>query len=385
MKIIDIMDEQKIIPSRLKMARISRGYSLGDLESLIGISKQFLSQCELGTANPSGGVIGKLVDVLDYPLNFFLKPILKEDTASATYFRSRKATPKKLKDAAEEKVFIFEEIKRYFEEYVNYPRQNLPIIPDELLKENYEIKDIEKIADYVRNYWNLGTGPIENVVSILQENGIIISKIKVKNDKIDAFSKWLNGCPYIFLSVDKNCAVRSRFDISHELCHLLLHQHLTQDEINNKKILDKIEKEADMFAGAFLLPAETFTREMFSSSLDNLIMLKRRWKVSIACMIKRCADLDILTENQILYLKKQMTYKCYWKKEPLDDVIECEIPYLFKQIIDLLLEKDFINVNKIINDICLNSNEIEEYCYLNKGKLNKNDNIISIKEWINKG
>lgn len=57
---------------------------------------------------------------------------------------------------------------------------------------------------------------------------------------------------------------------------------------------------------------------------------------------------------------------------------------LFKQIIDLLLEKDFININKIINDICLSSNEIEEYCYLNKGKLNKNDNIISIKEWINK-
>ena len=79
-----IMDEQKIIPSRLKMARISRGYSLGDLESLIGISKQFLSQCEWGTANPSGSVISKLVDVLDYPLNFFLKPIINEETASAT-------------------------------------------------------------------------------------------------------------------------------------------------------------------------------------------------------------------------------------------------------------------------------------------------------------
>ncbi len=41
------VEEPKIIPSRLKMARISRGFSLADLENLIGVSKQFLSQCEL--------------------------------------------------------------------------------------------------------------------------------------------------------------------------------------------------------------------------------------------------------------------------------------------------------------------------------------------------
>ncbi len=41
---------------------------------------------------------------------------------------------------------------------------------------------------------------------------------------------------------------------------MLLHQYITQDDINDKKILDKIEKEADMFAGAFLLPAKSFSK-----------------------------------------------------------------------------------------------------------------------------
>ena len=64
------VEEPKIIPSRLKMARISRGFSLADLENLIGVSKQFLSQCELGTVNPSGAVIRKITEVLNYPISF---------------------------------------------------------------------------------------------------------------------------------------------------------------------------------------------------------------------------------------------------------------------------------------------------------------------------
>ena len=106
---------------------------------------------------------------------------------SATYFRSRKTTPKKLKEAANEKVELFSEIKDFFEEYVNYPELNLP--NDIELKDEYTLEDIEKIAINVREYWKLGMEPIDNLVSVLQENGIIISKIKVGNNKIDAFSK----------------------------------------------------------------------------------------------------------------------------------------------------------------------------------------------------
>lgn len=383
MNINEKYENNDIIPARIKKARISRGLSLADLERLLGVSKQYISQCELGTANATG-IIYKLTEVLNYPLSFFMKPISVEESASATYFRSRKATTKKMKDASKEKVIIFDEVKRYFGEYVNYPKLNLPKIPNELLKDDYDIKDIEKITMYVREYWGLSNAPIGNFISILQENGIVISRLKVGNNKIDAFSKWLNGTPYIFLSIDKNCSVRSRFDMAHELCHILLHQYITEDEIENKQKLDKIEKEADAFAGAFLLPSETFSREVFSSSLDNFLMLKKRWKVSISCMIKRCSDLNILSENQITYIKKQMTYKNYWRSEPLDDIIPCEEPYLFNQIINLLLENNYITIEKMMDDIGLDPNEIEDYCYLKKGMLmrvNKNNNIISIKDW----
>lgn len=373
---------ENINPARLKKARISRGYSLADLADRIGVTKQYISQCELGITNASS-IIYKLSDALNYPISFFCKYTKGIETESATYFRSRKTTPKKLKEAANEKVELFSEIKEFFENYVNYPELNLPNNIE--LKDEYTTEDLENIAINVREYWKLGMGPIDDLISVLQENGIIISKMKVGNDKIDAFSKWVNSTPYVFLSIDKDSAVRSRFDIAHELCHILLHQFVLKEDIESKEKLNRIEKEADIFAGAFLLPAETFGREVFSSSLENLIRLKKRWKVSISCMINRCAGLGLFSDNQVTYLKKQMTYKKYWRKEPLDDTIKCEVPYLYKQIVKLLLENSVISKYDIVEKIAMNGSEIEEYCYLDEGMLSSqnrfNNKIISIKDF----
>ena len=111
--------------------------------------------------------------------------------------------------------------------------------------------------------------------------------------------------------------------------------------------------------------------------------LKERWKVSISCMINRCLNLGLFTDNQVAYLKKQMTYKNYWRREPLDDTIQCEIPYLYKQILELLLENEILSKYDIVNGIAMNPEEIEEYCYLKDGTLseNRSGKIISMKDF----
>lgn len=79
-----------------------------------------------------------------------------------------------------------------------------------------------------------------------------------------------------------------------------------------------------------------------------------------------------------------MSGKNFWRKEPLDDIIEIETPYLYKQIIDIIQENNIITNEQIIDDIALNPSEIEEYCYLKKGQLNTNiinNKIVSIKKY----
>lgn len=377
---------QKLIPARIRQARISRGLSLSDLADMVEVSKQAVSQYELGTSDPSDAVLLRITDILKYPVSFFHKPFPSSQnyySSSVTFFRSRKTTNAKLKDAAEEKLKLFYEIDDCFRNYVNFPDTDIPKIDLGDAVDEISEYDIENLAIKLREHWGLGTGPIPNLMSIIQQKGFMVSRIFLGNKKIDAFSKWFNNVPYIFLGSDKQSAVRSRFDISHELGHLLMHTHLTEKDLDIKMKNDSTEGEADRFAAALLLPADSFGREVNSSSINHFIMLKKKWKASISCMIKRCSDLNLLTENQITYLKNQMTKNCYWRSEPLDDTLELERPYAHKQAVNLLIENNILSAGDIVEAISCYPEEIENYCFLEKGTLTPKipNNLITLKEW----
>ncbi|WP_302382297.1 helix-turn-helix domain-containing protein [Anaerotignum lactatifermentans] len=377
--------EKKLIPYRIRQARTSRRMSISDLSEMLEVSKQLVSQYETGKTSPSMGKLNEISKILKYPVSFFYKPIPKNESASSVvFFRSNKTAKVKSKNAAKEKMEIFCEIVSYLENYVNLPETNLP-------KMEYENEDlmplsVEEIENYamgLRKAWGLGVGPIDNLMVEVQKNGIHVSKISLKLEKIDAFSVWMNNKPYIFLNDDKNTNARIRFDIAHELGHLLMHaDYYTNEDFEKSPIKEKLELEANMFAGAFLMPRQTFEKDVFSSSIDHFIQLKYKWKASIASMIYRCEALGILSNNQIKYLKDQMTKRSYWRREPLDNEMPVEKPFMCKQAIQLLLENNILTPGQISEDIGCYPEEIEEYCYLPKGTLRvkaNTSNVISLK------
>lgn len=377
--------EKKLIPYRIRQARTSRRMSISDLSEMLEVSKQLVSQYETGKTSPSMGKLNEISKILKYPVSFFYKPIHKNDSASSiVFFRSNKTAKVKSKNAAKEKMEIFCEIVSYLENYVNLPETNLP-------KMEYENEDlmplsVEEIENYamgLRKAWGLGVGPIDNLMVEVQKNGIHVSKISLNLEKIDAFSVWMNNKSYIFLNDDKNTNARIRFDIAHELGHLLMHaDYYTNEDFEKSPIKQKLELEANMFAGAFLMPRQTFEKDVFSSSIDHFIQLKCKWKASIGSMIYRCEELGILSENQIKYLKDQMKKRSYWRREPLDNEMPVEKPFMCKQAIQLLLDNNILTPGQISEDIGCYPEEIEEYCYLPKGTLRvkaNTSNVISLK------
>lgn len=378
-------DERKVIPYRIKQARVSRGLSMVELSELVSVSKQAISQYEMGKNAPSKAILNSISMVLRYPISFFYKPVpVNENASSAVFFRSRKTARVKALSAAREKIEIFREINDYLEQYVDFPILNLPKITYE--DEGINPIDNEQIEQYaliLREYWGLGKGPIDNLISIVQKNGIMVSKMQLRLNKLDAFSVWFDNKPFIFLSSDKDTNVRIRFDIAHELGHLLMHaDYYSEEDLKNSAIHEKLENEADRFAGAFLLPKESFSKDVFSTSIDHFIQMKAKWMVSIGCMIYRCDTLGILSSNQIKYLKDQMTTRVYWRKEPLDREMPVEKPFAHKQAILLLLENGIITPGQLVEEIGCSAEEIEQYCYLDKGTLTtKSDSkIIALKE-----
>ena len=378
-------NEKKVIPYRIKQARVSRGLSITELAELVEVCKQAISQYELGKNEPSKFILNRISNTLNYPISFFYKPLPVSDNASSiVFFRSGKTAKVKALNAAREKIAIFREINNYLSQYVDFPEVRMPKIDyvDGGL-EPLENELIEQYANTLRAYWNLGSGPIENLISVAQKNGVLISKMLLRMNKLDAFSVWFDNQPFIFLSSDKDTNARVRFDVAHELGHLLMHaEYYTEDDMKNKAIKDKLEDEANRFAGALLLPKTTFSKDVFSSSIDHFVQLKAKWKASISCMITRSESLGLLSNNQIKYLKDQMTIRAYWRREPLDNEMPIEKPFAQKQAILLLLENAFVTPLQLIEDIGCSGRELEEYCFLDKGMLEErpNDsNVIRLK------
>ena len=101
-----------------------------------------------------------------------------------------------------------------------FPRSHVRLpavsIPSLLVDPEDGDQAAEAAAQEVRRAWELGSGPIDNVVRLLEAKGVVLVRPRFGTGDVDAFSTWAGG-PLIVLASDKLDAGRSRFDAAHEL------------------------------------------------------------------------------------------------------------------------------------------------------------------------
>jgi Zn-dependent peptidase ImmA (M78 family) len=123
--------------------------------------------------------------------------------------------------------------------------------------------------------------------------------------------------------------------------------------------LPRLERQANRFASAFLLPRTTFPSEIISTSITYFEFLKERWGVAIAAMVYRCKDLGILNDSQVKYLWRQMNTQGIRKKEPLDDRFQQTEPTVLRSSLEMLTEHGVQSKEDIRRKINLNPEDIE--------------------------
>ncbi|HEY0827547.1 MAG TPA: XRE family transcriptional regulator [Bacilli bacterium] len=363
------------IPERLREARMARGISVTELSDEIGVTKQAISQYELGHSVPSGEVFMKIINKLNFPTQFFFRPIHSNSPRGAIFFRSLKSTAQKSRDMQASRLDMQEGIFNFFQLQLDFPKINLPNL-EGISLDNLQIEDIEDITLNLRKLWGLGLGPINNITHLLEKHGFIISKIKFNDSNVDAYSQWRGDRPFIIIGSDKLAAGRYRFNAMHEVGHLTIHKWIEPIDLLTR--MNQIESEAHRFASSFLLPRETFGQEVMSTSLNHFVELKRRWNVSIQAMIKRCEDLSILSDYQVLYLRKQISARRMNKSEPLDDQIVSEEPLALKQAATMLIEHGVESPASILDSLSLPQEEIESLCNLPPGTLSPEGKIFTL-------
>lgn len=350
--------DNNFVPNRLTTARKSTGLNLSELAEKVGISRQSVSKYESGMSQPTNQTVLKISDVTGFSVKYFYK---KESVGepTVTFFRSQASTAKKARMKQIARISELGEIIDVIESKLNLPENNLM---DSEFNDFSDItfEKIEKAAITLREKWEVSEGPIYNLVNLAEANGVIVANSDLPISKLDAASSYINGHPIILLSDLGGSAVRRRLNVAHELGHLVMHGFI--DDVFSLSTQDYklMEKQANKFAGAFLLPANNFTDDVVSISMEYLVRLKKKWKVSVSAMVVRLKDLEYITDDQALYLNKKISWNHWRQNEPLDYSIEVEMPELFKKSLNVLEHSDIMSKSDVKDQLLLPSEFLEK-------------------------
>jgi transcriptional regulator with XRE-family HTH domain len=295
---------------RLKALRTARGMTLEELSAAMGgvVTKQALSKYERGTSSPTPRVLVALAKALDVKA-IELATESKADVRILA-FRKRSSFSKSAQQALESQVILNLERRTELQELVG--QRCLGDVPLRAYPVD-DLGDVESAAERLRDGWELGRDPLEQMVDVLEEHCFHVVGVDAPEqfDGMSAVAE-IGHQPVAVALVARNgvCRERQRLSLGHELGHLVLAPNETVDE----------EKAAFLFGSAFLAPRETLLREVGRRRTDitseELFILKQRFGMSLAALVYRLHDLGVISDRYCRQWWRYITQMGWRKKEP---------------------------------------------------------------------
>ncbi|WBU37357.1 helix-turn-helix domain-containing protein [Homoserinibacter sp. YIM 151385] len=185
-----------------------------------------------------------------------------------------------------------------------------------------------EVARELRYRWNVPSGPIANLIGLVESAGVVVVFRSFGTTGQDAVSTWPQDSqrpPMMLVNADLS-ADRLRFTVAHELGHLAMHA----------LPVDSQEAEANIFAGEFLAPAGEIREKLeglTTSDFRRLMALKTQWGMSMAALIRRAHDLETISDRQYREFQVRLG-KLGWRTSEPGDVAR-ENPSVVDKIIAL--------------------------------------------------
>ena len=289
-------------PRRLSLARMRRRLTARALSEITGLAADTISRLEKGSNPPDDSTVDKLVGALGFPKEFFSDRDPEDIDTGAVSFRSFSKMSAKERDAAISAGCLGLQLGAWVEGRFRLPTPNL-------IDLSYET-DPEVAASSLRQYWSMGERPISNLLALLETQGVRVFSLSENTASVNAFSFWRDERPFIFLNNFKT-AESSIFDAAHELGHLVMHKH------GDPKGIRSVEREANSFASAFLMPAKDVrSRVRRPITIERVLAAKPRWRVSAMAMAHRLNELGLLSEWQYKSICIELGKRGYRRGEP---------------------------------------------------------------------
>lgn len=329
-----------VFAERFKSARLRKGYSLQDLAEALNhvVSRQALHRYEKGEVLPDAEKINALSLALDVKPDYFFRTT--QVVMGDVEFR------KLSKMSQKEAISIQEKTKEYLSRYLELEEIiGLSKAFENPLKSLSTISSytqVNQAAELLRNYWNLGYGPLFNVVELLEDQHIKVIKLAVDDD-FDGLQTMVNGnIPVVAYNANKtNKPDRIRLTLLHELAHLLL--NFGDIPLKQKEAL------CYQFAGALLLPEKTIKAELGEHrnklSVHELGAIKKQYGISMQAVVLRARDCGIINAHyakQFFFWINQMN----WRAEEPVEYQGAETSNRFEQLLFRALAEEQISMSK---------------------------------------
>lgn len=268
-------------PIRLILARQRRGLTKKALADRAGLSSKIVSLYESGMSVPASDSLKTVADVLGFPVAFFAGADINAPGDDNASFRSFSRMTAAQRDAALAAGGIAFLLSDWIDQHFQLPTVSVPDLSG---------VEPEVAAALLRAEWGLGSGPIKNMIHVMEYRGIRVFSLAEETKQVNAFSCWREGTtPFVFLNTQKS-AEASRFDAAHELGHLILHRH----GANKGK---EVENEANAFASAFLMPKDSILAHSWQCrTIPEILRGKKLWNVSAMAFTYRLHKVGVLTE-----------------------------------------------------------------------------------------
>jgi Zn-dependent peptidase ImmA (M78 family)/transcriptional regulator with XRE-family HTH domain len=344
----------QILAKNVRRLRTSKGFSQSGLAESAGLSLPAIKNLELTKSEPRIRTLQAIAKALEVKLQDLFLPVRE---LQSVRFRSSKRM--------QNRENILAEVARWLDDF-NYLENTLnQQVPFKLggIREKCSIKNIVEAASICRK--NLGLKdiePIYNICGLLENAGVRMRQVQMASNSFFGLSiAEKDGGPAIIVNSWERIPVERRiFSTAHELAHLLLHLDAF-DVLQTKENKDE-EKEADLFAGHFLMPDEGFNKEWHDASglfwVDRVLKVKRIFHVSYKAVLFRLIEHN-LADNSIWMkfnqaFQRRFNRKLLFREEPI--AMDSSEPFglrrfdfledRFSHLVRKAVEKDKISISR---------------------------------------
>ena len=344
-----------MLGERLKLARKKVGLSLRALSDHIDglVTAQAIGKYERGEMTPGSNVLIAISKAVGEPIGFFMNSL----GVSLVEVDFRKTSGTSARDRARVESAVLDHVERYLvvEELLELDsaKWDQPFQPEKLKK----IEDAESLASNLRDEWDLGYDAIPDMTELLEEHGVKVIQIDLPS-KVSGLtclvhrSGQRDRVPVIVVNSTHNLE-RRRLTLAHELAHRLIHPDSDAD----------IEKAANRFAGALLMPKDYVLEEVgnrrHSIGYQEIIDLKHMYRVSAAAVLVRLEQLGVISHSAMVYAFRT-TFRGCRSIEPIPiNAPDAENAKRFERLCYRALSEQLISLSKAADLLRIRTNEIE--------------------------